>query len=90
MMKRSIFKGKLNTGYTQTHLSCSKSLLVRFVSLLLILALSLSLFGCHGSAEMNVFEVPDGLDPDKEYNITFWAKNDSNINQVKIDYSITL
>ena len=84
MMKKSEIKGKFNTGYTQTAKSCGTRPLLRTVALLLILALTLSLFGCHGSVEMNVFEVPDGLDPDKEYSITFWAKNDSNINQVKI------
>ena len=57
----------------------------RLISLVLILSYALTLLvGCHGREEMNGFSVPEGLDPDREYNITFWAKNDSNITQVNI------
>ena len=59
----------------------------RILSLLLIVALLLStltLTSCHGSDGRAAFAVPDGLDNDKTYNITFWAKNDSNRVQIEI------
>ncbi len=51
---------------------------------LMLMFLPISLVSCHGSKELAVFSMPDGLDPEKEYNITFWAKNDSNPTQVEI------
>ncbi|MBQ5924121.1 MAG: extracellular solute-binding protein [Alistipes sp.] len=40
--------------------------------------------GCHGSRAMEPFVMPDGLDMTREYEITFWAKNDTNIQQTRI------
>ena len=37
------------------------------------------LTGCHGSKERAAFEVPESFDTTKQYEITFWAKNDTNI-----------
>lgn len=55
------------------------------ISLLLITVLMTAvLSGCHGSRGLDKFEMPDGLDPDKEYTITFWAKNDTNKAQTNI------
>ena len=50
----------------------------------LLLAGCLVLCGCHGSREQNAFAVPDAFDEDREYEIIFWAKNDTNKNQVAI------
>ena len=50
----------------------------------LLLAGCLVLCGCHGSREQNAFAVPDTFDKGREYEITFWAKNDTNKNQVAI------
>lgn len=50
-----------------------------------VLCLSLSLLfltGCHGSKGLPEFEVPETLDTDKEIQLTFWNKNDSNKTQV--------
>jgi len=47
---------------------------------LLVCALS----GCHGSMGMNEFVMPEEFDTTKNYEITFWAKNDTNITQVDI------
>ena len=44
----------------------------------------LALTGCHGSVERNVFEIPKEFDTSKNYEITFWAKNDTNITQTRI------
>lgn len=66
----------------------------KLISLFLILTLLFILTSCHGRIvpkgeeensdnkqelpeEIN-FEVPDSFDTSKEYNISFWAKNDSN------------
>ena len=54
------------------------------VSLLLILALLLALTACHGSREKKVFEIPEQFDTSRNYDITFWAKNDTNLTQVEI------
>lgn len=54
------------------------------VALALCLACVLSLFtGCHGAKERVAFEVPAEFDTSKTYEITFWAKNESN--QVQAD-----
>jgi len=45
---------------------------------------SLLLTGCHGSKGMDAFEIPEEFDVSKEYEITFWAKNDTNKTQTAI------
>lgn len=44
----------------------------------------LSLTACHGSKGMEPFSMPEGLSADKTYEITFWAKNDTNLTQAAI------
>ena len=67
----------------------------KLLALVLALTLVLSLAGCHGSlAEQTeqtpqeqlhpAFAVPDSFDTGKHYEITFWAKNDTNLTQVAI------
>ena len=56
----------------------------KLISLLLILTLLLSLTACHGAQEEKVFEMPEEFDTSRNYEITFWAKNDTNINQVNV------
>ena len=43
-----------------------------------------TLTGCHGSVEKNAFEIPQEFDTAREYEITFWAKNDTNKQQTDI------
>ena len=53
--------------------------------LLLTLTACLPLFaGCHGSKEQTSFSVPEAFDISKDYEITFWAKNDTNKTQTDI------
>ncbi len=52
--------------------------------LLCALALSALLPACHGSKKNNAFDVPSEFDTSKNYEITFWAKNDTNLTQVNI------
>ncbi len=40
--------------------------------------------GCHGSKGLSPFEVPEELDGSRDYEITFWAKNDTNKTQTAI------
>ena len=55
------------------------------VSVLLCALMILPLFAsAHGSKKRAVFEVPETFDMSKEYNITFWSKNDTNLRQKKI------
>ena len=48
------------------------------------LAGSLLLAGCHGSRDRADFEVPESFDTGKQFEITFWAKNDTNKAQTNI------
>lgn len=50
----------------------------------LALFLPLLLSGCHGSRETADFSVPEAFDETKNYEITFWAKNDTNKLQTDI------
>ncbi len=54
----------------------------KFLALSLCLVVLLS--GCHGNVKHNAFTVPDSLDTAKTYEISFWAKNDTNSTQVNI------
>ena len=54
----------------------------RFMAVLLALALLLP--GCHGKVEKVAFQVPDSFDTSRQYEITFWAKNDTNVTQTMI------
>ena len=56
----------------------------KLIALLLVFAAVLALAGCHGSTEQQVFEIPEALDTSREYEIVFWAKNDTNVTQTKI------
>ena len=38
--------------------------------------------GCHAAKERNVFKVPAEFDTSRTYELTFWAKNDTNADQV--------
>ena len=51
---------------------------------LLAAALLLCSVGCHQSLARDVFDVPDGLDENKTYEIVFWAKNDTNVAQKEV------
>ncbi len=59
---------------------------VSFVLLFtMLLAFSASLSSCHGAkGDIVSFDIPDSFDSSKKYEITFWAKNDSNVTQANI------
>ncbi len=54
------------------------------VSILIIGAGLLALSGCHGSKALPEFTVPADFDASRNYEITFWAKNDTNKNQTDV------
>ena len=56
----------------------------KIISILCILALLLTFTGCHGSKEKSKFQVPESFDTSRNYEITFWAKNDNNATQQAI------
>ena len=60
------------------------NLLHKCCLLMVIAALLLSLTACHGSQEQKVFEIPEFFDTSRNFEISFWAKNDTNMTQVEI------
>lgn len=56
----------------------------KLTSTILAVCLLLSLAGCHGRESLAAFEIPEEFDSSKEYELTFWAKNDTNRTQTKI------
>ncbi len=55
-----------------------------FVLMLTLLAVSSLLSGCHGQQKKAGFALPEQFDADSKYEITFWAKNDTNVAQTGI------
>lgn len=55
-----------------------------FCFVLLSAAVLCLLCGCHGSRKTNKFDIPREFDSEKKYEITFWAKNDTNKTQTGI------
>ena len=60
--------------------------MLRKVVIIITLAAILvtSLCSCHGMVATDSFAVPESFDDSQEYNITFWAKNDTNNKQVAV------
>ncbi len=56
----------------------------KILCLLLAALCLLPLAGCHGSRGMNAFVLPEAFDTSRQYEISFWAKNDTNLTQVAI------
>ena len=54
----------------------------RILAFLLVSCLLLS--GCHGQVQRKEFSIPDRFDTSRNYEISFWAKNDTNLTQVQI------
>lgn len=52
--------------------------------LFLTFVLVFSLTSCHGGGKLVGFDVPSEFDESKEVELTFWAKNDTNITQANI------
>ena len=59
---------------------------LRVTALLLLIAVvcSCCLAGCHSGKNLAPFEMPESFDETKNYELTFWAKSESNKNQIKV------
>ncbi len=57
---------------------------LRRLSIIPIVIAAFSLCACHGSKGPAPFTIPEEFDTTGEYNITFWAKNDTNKTQTEI------
>ncbi len=54
------------------------------ILLLLTVLCSAALSSCHGSHGMKEFEIPEKFDETKQYELVFWAKNDTNKIQTRV------
>ncbi len=70
---------KNKTMNKKIHMKWKKALSAFFIGTGL-----LTLNGCHGSKALPDFEVPAEFDTSRNYEITFWAKNDTNKNQTDV------
>ena len=52
--------------------------------LILLVAGMFTFTGCHGSRGLDTFVIPEEFDTTRDYQITFWAKNDTNKAQTDI------
>ena len=58
---------------------------IRITAIMLAVITLVPLFAsCHGSRGLDPFVMPEAFDTDREYEITFWAKNDTNVTQTRI------
>ncbi len=56
----------------------------KLLAVLLAAVMTLGLCSCHGSRGLPVFTPPEEFDESRQYEITFWAKNDTNKTQTEI------
>ena len=61
-----------------------KNIVLRFLLLILVAGCACVFAGCHGSKDTTAFVIPKEFDTSREYEIVFWAKNDTNITQIAI------
>lgn len=81
MEKESGAKKAVESHVVKRRIKCS---LKKGLALAGILASSLGLCACHGKGSTGEFQVPESFDTSKNYEITFWAKNDTNKTQTEI------
>ena len=60
------------------------SVVRRIAAGLVLAAVVFALAGCHGSRGRSAFEVPAEFDTSRHFDLTFWAKNDTNLTQANI------
>ncbi len=57
---------------------------IKCALLALLLLSTLLLTGCHGARDSVAFQLPETFDTSRRHEITFWAKNDTNITQADL------
>jgi len=65
-------------------IKAGKNRIRRFLLSAVTAGILLMLTGCHGSKGMDAFRIPEEFDESRKYEITFWAKNDTNKTQTAI------
>lgn len=61
-----------------------KRIFASVASIVLLLSVLLSCTGCHGAVKRAEFTLPESFDENRQYELTFWAKNDTNVTQTRI------
>ena len=56
----------------------------KLISICLVFGMLLVMTACHGAKRQAAFDVPAQFDTQQKYEITFWAKNDTNKTQVAV------
>ena len=56
----------------------------KIIAMLLLAACLLGLSGCHLATPLQSFEIPEEFDTSRTYEIVFWTKHESNINQKNV------
>ncbi len=54
------------------------------VAVMVLISVTMLLTGCHGRRSLEKFSIPEAFDTSRNYEITFWAKNDTNKTQTDI------
>ena len=73
----------MSTLHTHTNRT-GRSVFLRLFAATMTLVCAMVLCACHGSQGAEAFVVPEEWDTSRDYEITFWAKNDTNKTQTKI------
>ena len=58
--------------------------MMKKLTVIFLIVTGMLLSGCHGSRGLEPFSVPEEFDTSRNYEITFWAKNDTNKTQTAI------
>ena len=74
----------MNVGRKELKTCVIKKISAWSTRFLFLIVLACMLTGCHGSKGMQSFEIPEEFDESKQYEITFWAKNDTNKTQTAV------
>ena len=74
----------INVGRKELKTCVIKKISAWSTRFLFLIVLACMLTGCHGSKGMKSFEIPEEFDESKKYEITFWAKNDTNKTQTAV------
>ena len=77
----NLFRQKHPSAYGKKHSSTQHAKVL--LSLAAITSAAM-LTGCHGAKEQSAFTIPEEFDTSRNYEITFWAKNDTNKTQTDI------
>ena len=58
--------------------------IAKIALLFVLITATLSMCACHGRKGLDAFVIPEQFDETRHYDISFWAKNDTNLTQVDI------